>query len=302
MNSSANSAPPGAARFSRPVIIIGCNRSGTTLLYNNLSAHPETWSLYLESQDVFHRHFPVHDELGDRVSTPATPEVADQILETLYERSHNKEFFQQFPVLRHVPPKLFQRPLRAFYRRPPIRLVEKTPANAFRIPLLTSIFPDARYLYVVRRGEDVVSSLMEGWKRWSRTADKSWEYTGWHYLVPPGWRQLARRGLAEICALQWTESNRCAWTDLQTLAASQFLLLRHEEMIEAPQVTYRTILQFCELNSYPSFDRLLANLGSRLFTTGGSPPKKNKWQDLHPLEIDSIRHLIDPINRQFYGQ
>jgi len=37
-----------------PIITIGCNRSGTTLLFNNLAAHPVAWSLPIESQEIFH--------------------------------------------------------------------------------------------------------------------------------------------------------------------------------------------------------------------------------------------------------
>ena len=51
-------------RLEQPIIVLGCNRSGTTLLFNNLSAHPDTWSLYIESQDIFYRHHPIHPELG----------------------------------------------------------------------------------------------------------------------------------------------------------------------------------------------------------------------------------------------
>jgi hypothetical protein len=71
-------------------------------------------------------------------------------------------------------------------------------------------------------------------------------------------------------------------------------------MVETPQAIYGRILQFCELDGYASFDRLIASIGSRHFTTGGSPPRKDKWQDLHRREIESIRHLIDPVNHMFY--
>lgn len=58
--------------LDRPIFIIGCNRSGTTILFRNLSSHPKLWSLYVESQMIFYRHFPIDDEFGDRVTEAPT--------------------------------------------------------------------------------------------------------------------------------------------------------------------------------------------------------------------------------------
>ena len=60
-----------ATTIDRPIFIIGCNRSGTTLLFRNLSEHPDLWSLYVEAQSVFHARFPVDPVAGERVDAPA---------------------------------------------------------------------------------------------------------------------------------------------------------------------------------------------------------------------------------------
>lgn len=59
--------------LDRPIFIIGCNRSGTTLLHRTLSTHPDLWCdrLYDECQHVYHEHYPAHRELGERVREPA---------------------------------------------------------------------------------------------------------------------------------------------------------------------------------------------------------------------------------------
>jgi Sulfotransferase family len=284
----------------KPVIVIGCNRSGTTLLFNNLSAHPDTWSLYIESQDIFYRHYPIHPQCGDRLEHPPSPEIANDIRRYFYRQSHNKERFKDAPVLRYLPRKLLQRPLNPLYKRAPIRLVEKTPANSLRIPFLVSLFPDARFLFLVRRGEDVVSSLMEGWKNWSRTGDGKWRFGRWHYLVPPDWQDWRDRSLPEICAYQWIKSTMTAWEDLTRHRAGDFLLLRHEELMADPPAGYRCVMDFCQLRDSPFFWSQIAKIRGRVFTTGGSAPRREKWRDLHGAEIESVRHLLQPINALFY--
>ena len=286
-------------RLPRPIFIIGCNRSGTTLLFNNLSTHPAVWSWYIEAQDAFHHSYPVDDREGERLVEPPGPDRAARITDELFARAHNKEAFKDTPVLSLIPAKVFQRPLGRLYKPKAIRLVEKTPANSLRVPFLHALFPDARFLFLVRRGEEVVSSLMEGWKNWSKTGD-NWHYTRWHYLVPPGWQDYRDRRLEEICAFQWIESTRRAWEDLSELGEKKFMLLRHEDLMRNPPEGYARILEFCGLPKSPYLEKMIGGIKARVFTTGGSQPRPAKWKELHGREIESVRHLIDPVNAMFF--
>lgn len=293
----------GAALIDRPILVIGCNRSGTTLLFRNLGEHPVTWSLYEESQHLFYRHFPIHPELGDRLTAPPTPDQRRAIVASFYREAHNKEYFGDTPGLRWVPRKLLQRPVGRLYKRPPLRLVEKTPANSLRVPFLDALFPDARYLFLVRRAEDVISSLMEGWKNWSRRGvDRGapWRYTRWHYLVPPGWQAWTGRPLEEICAFQWVEATRLAWEDLERHCRGRYLLLRHEEATARPLEVYQAIRTFCELPPSPLFDRLVAASARRVFTHGGSEPRPGKWRELHRAEVERVRPMFQALLDELY--
>lgn len=291
----------GDRLLKRPIFILGCNRSGTTLLFRNVSVHPDLWSLYREAQQEFYRHWPIHDERGDRVEEPASPGVRAVLLADLFDRAHNKERFRDAPLVGLLSPKLFQRPLGRLYRRAPLRLVEKTPANTLRVPMLARLFPDARFVFLVRRGEDVVSSLMEGWKNWSGTPPgQAWRFTKWHYLVPPGWRDWADRPLEEICAHQWRSSTTTAQSDLERWAPDRHLRLRHEDLIADPAEGYRRIAEFCGLRDSPSFNRVIGSATERVFTTGGSAPRHRKWKRLHGEEIGRVKDVIEPVNALFY--
>lgn len=289
------------ALIDRPIFVIGCNRSGTTLAFRNLSEHPATWSLYEEGQHIFYQHFPIDPDLGDRIDVSPTPAVANAMHRAFFREAHNKEILCDRPLLRQIPRKVLQRPLNRLYKRAPLRLVEKTPANCLRIPFLARLFPDARFLYIVRRAEDVVSSLMQGWRKWSSTTGNGiWRYGDWHYLVPPGWQEWTCRSLQEICAFQWVEANRTAWEDLKEHCADRFVLVRHEDAIADPQAIYAKVIEFCELAPSPFFDSLVANSDRRVFTHGGSPPRSGKWQQLNGPEVQSVRHMFQPLMDRIY--
>lgn len=272
------------------------------MLFRVLSSHSEVWSPYIESQDIWYRHYPIDPEMGDRIVNPPSARVFEDIHTSFYVNAHNKEYFKKKTLLKYIPLKLVQRSFAKLYKKPPIRLVEKTPANCLRVPFLVKVFPDAKFIFLVRRGEDVVSSLMEGWKIWSRTGRNPWTYTKWHYIVPPGWQNWKKRRLEEICAFQWIQANRIAWADLNVHCKGRFLLVRHEDLLSTPQYYYDKIREFCELPASEYFNTQVANIKKRAYTEGGSPPRPEKWLDLHCAEIESIYHMIDPLNRQFYPE
>lgn len=286
--------------IEKPIIIIGCNRSGTTLLFRNLSDHPHTWSLYVESQDIFYEQFPLSLDDGDAVRSGVSGKGRYEIYRAFYERSHNKQHFKD-SWLGWLPERLLQRQVGKLYKRAPLRLVEKTPANCLRIPLLKQLFPDAKFLFLVRRPEDTISSLMEGWKNWSRTPKgEPWKYTDWHYIRPPGWQEWRDRPLEEICAFQWMEANRTAWRDLHEHCKGMFATLRHEDLMADPLREYQRILDFCELPVSGHLNKLLEAIPERVFTEGGSKPRPKKWQEMHGQAIDSVAHLYAPVASQFY--
>ncbi len=298
--SAEDSDRPRTPLLERPILVIGCNRSGTTLIFNNLAEHPSTWGLYEESQHIFYRHYPIHPEMGDRIADAPTPEVADAITRAFYDEAHNKEVLKDLPVLRLISRKLLQRPMNRLYKRPPLRLVEKTPANSLRIPFLARLFPEARILFVVRRAEDTISSLMEGWKNWSNTGSGPWIYGEWHYLVPPGWRAWTHRQLAEICAFQWVESNRTALQDLEEHCRGRYLVVRYEDTMAEPVAAFERIRQYCELPESPYYEQLAQKLEQRVFTHGGSRPRAGKWRELHGEEIEHARPLFQELSDRLY--
>jgi hypothetical protein len=285
-----------ASTIDRPIFIIGCNRSGTTLLFNTLASHPAVWSLYGEAQRLFHSRWPVHPAHGEQVTHATRGESAD-LREAFLLHAHNKEPLKDKPLLRHLPRKLFQRCTRHLYQPSAIRLLDKTPANCLRVPMLAQVFPDARFVFLVRRGEEVVSSLMEGWKNWTNRSP--WSFSRWHYLVPPNWQDYTGKELAAICAYQWIESTTRAWDDLRLYAPFQTLLVRYDDLLSNSGEEYERVRTFCDLPSSRYFTSV-ARTPNRVFTTGGSAPRKDKWRDLHGAEILPLQASLDALNAQFF--
>ena len=187
-----------------PVLIIGCPRSGTTLLFNILSEASSLWSTGYESKEIIeHLHHPSRKnwESGALDEGDLTPESRAYILRAFEKRVAPGSFWRKSnrlrsmlrrnPLWRRVKlhgqsgqagsatssslPQQGLRLLRTWVRvrnsllprdeAVPIRLLEKTPENCLRLPFLLALFPDARIIFLTRDGRSNVLSLMEGWRQ-----------------------------------------------------------------------------------------------------------------------------------------
>ena len=122
----------------QPLIIIGAGRSGTNILRDTLTTLPgyETWPC--DEINPIWRHgnlFWPDDEIpADR----ATPKVKRFI------RGQFSRFWKSSGSPAHV--------------------VEKTCANTLRVPFVSAVVPEARYINLVRNGYDVIASAERRWK------------------------------------------------------------------------------------------------------------------------------------------
>ena len=128
-----------ASRVSRPLFIIGCSRSGTTLLSRLMSSHRDVaeWS---EANDVW-------DPIPVRRDADGRP---------LHFWDDTEGYLQSWRAdLPTLGPQI--RAIFGMYQALMGRqkLVNKSPINTFRIPEMLALFPDAQFVHMVRDGRAV---------------------------------------------------------------------------------------------------------------------------------------------------
>lgn len=185
-----------------PILIVGCARSGTTLLYHILSEAPELWSIGDESKVIIERcHHPAAKgwKSGELTAGDLTSRSRDRILADFAARVAPGSYWQRVNTVRRAVNSsalyaalkrrgrsdapgasvgsalpgsglaLFHALVRLRNRVAPpgasIRLLDKSPEHCLRLPFLAALFPDARILFLTRDGRDNVHSLMEGWRQ-----------------------------------------------------------------------------------------------------------------------------------------
>lgn len=172
-------------------------------------------------------------------------------------------------------------------------LIIKTPGNAYRLPFLRALFPNARFrvLHLVRHPAEAINGLVDGWLyhgffaqhlpgrlRIAGYSDRfpGWGQSWWKYDLPPGWPEWAERSLVEICGFQWRAAHQAT---LDYLAASrvEYLRVRFEAALGNPAERQRT---FSEVGNWLGIDPTpltTAALGELPPVMATGQPRQNRW-------------------------
>lgn len=121
---------------ARPIIILGAARSGTTLLGRIVGQHRDV-AYWIEPNHVW-RTGHAYRRIDVLDADDATPAIKARI----------RSAFGRFLA-----------------RSGRARFAEKTPINCLRVPFVHEVFPDARFVHLIRNGVEVSMSAREQWRR-----------------------------------------------------------------------------------------------------------------------------------------
>ena len=275
-----------------PIFLVGATRSGTSFLARTLRCHRDvgmileprlTWRYGNDGKSDMLRPGDARDDVRAHIRTTFAQQIQDQ----------GKR-----------------------------RLVEKTPHNAVRLGFVDRVFPDARFVHIMRHGVDAVLSIRNFWRgsatginpnrirkgvirqRWRELSWKRVPYYSKEFVrraMPksfskvvgpalwgtriPGLEGLVRDlDLLEVCCLQWRMSVESACQYGRRLPKGRYMECRLEDM--SPELI-RSILAFCELDEDPS---VMAYVEENF---DASKPSGRKTS-CDPAERETILRWIEP--------
>lgn len=223
----------------RPVFVTGCGRSGTTILGSTLAQHPDV--VYLnEPRAIWADAYARTDVWSERATIRGGQLALDAGDATPGCRRRVHEAFG------------------AALRDRPGRLVEKLPANNFRLEFLEACFPDAAYVHIARHGVEVARSI-------ERECAHGWYGAGdykWRELVRHAYELSAELGALAASAadgyerglIEWRLSVEAAERFRATVPPTRWHDVRYEALVADPVAVLRRLLGFLDL---PPDDRVL---------------------------------------------
>jgi hypothetical protein len=240
----------------KPILIIGAPGSGTTLLHQTLCSHRDV--AYI-THNMLRAGLRKHGRLvGDR-------RRALLMLQNLIHRdpaSNNPLgdalWIKYFGDYKYMTENDYSEEMADYFRKKVLqvqnlwgrsRFVDKTLVNCFRVRLLNSIFPDAKFLHIIRDGRAVAFSILNkieiAGDRFALFDVGFKDILGDKYK--PDRSELYNYGLA------WAEFVRRG-REASAVAKGRYYEVSYENLITEPYKELRNIVDFCELDWYCEFE------------------------------------------------
>jgi omega-hydroxy-beta-dihydromenaquinone-9 sulfotransferase len=287
--------------ITKPIILVGTGRCGSTVFHRILATHPQ--AMWLSG---FAYQFPTRPGINRR----AVEAMGNPLLRRMFggrvRANEHYRFWDQYTY------GCFSEPCRDLVRGDVTARMKKQVLAAFgsmlttrrnrllvkitgwpRIGFLDEIFEDARFVHILRDGRSVASSLLHvGF------------WAGWY--GPQGWRagplspedqatwEAYDRSFVALAGLEWRIQMRAIEAARRQLDPARFLEIRYESFCEQPVETYRRVLDFAELPWSRAFEREIQAASIR--------SQRDRWRaDLTPAQQAVLDELLaDDLRRYGY--
>ena len=215
-------------RIQARLFVVGCPRSGTTLLQSMLAAHPQIVS-FPESHFFRHlepaRWWPWLMGFTQRPLPPCVDRFLSEVGHPEWRNRFPRGPWPRWHWARAVTGLLDQL---ANERQAPI-WIEKTPGHVFHIPVIQRLIPDAKFLHLIRDGREVVASLYHVGQQYP----DAW----------PGQQDL------DQCINLW---NRAVLSSRRFVTRSDHLVLQFETLLAQPEDVLRNLSKFLNIEFSPA--------------------------------------------------
>lgn len=264
--------------ITKRAFLVGCPRSGTTLLQSMIASHSQVVSF--PETHFFSKTLPINPMLRRlKLYGPKSRAIVEQFLdrndyETLnpFEGIPPYKFFTR----QHWCEKLLEiLDLMTAYEAPknstdtPVWGLEKTPRHLHYISSIEQSQSPNKFLHILRKGEDVVASLHLATKRYPEQ---------WH-----GERSIKK------CIDWWNKSIRAS---LKYRERPNHFFVVYEQLIEDPETVLRTICAFLELDYE---QKVLTNFHR---TAESLKQEEEKWKNQNTSESlrksNKLKQHFDP--------
>lgn len=246
----------------RPIIVLGCSRAGTTLVYKTLSESREIGSLQRETHDYWVGLHPLADKHWDTHALYASDASE-------HDRAEVSRYFYSWTG-HH-------------------RWVDKNNQNGLCVPYLRALFPDAVFIYVKRSPGDNINSLIEGWGKpdefatWSndlpqQVAVDNGRYRRWCFFLAEGWRNLVTAPIERVAAFQYDAINRAILDARAEIAPGQWVEIFYEDFLRDPVESFRRVFEGCGLEFDPRLEQHCGHVLDIPYNAF-SAIRLDKWKD-----------------------
>jgi len=279
---------PPTKNFKDPVFLIGLMRSGTTLLMNTLSAHPQLLKAGFELNNMW-------TEIG---GAPCSEKCELRLASDLQAKYQNNvtAYFERYiqnskSLLRHLSrwsQKKYYGSGRVFYDWDNLFLMNKSPHLSNKISYINAMYPNAKFVVIVRSPFGQAASqkmhFLDNYKKrgirfylpddryscWGKVAESKISKFSSERLFPENFSLIPEA---------WLRLNTIIFNQLKEVDESRKVVFAYEDFVLNRGECLKSVFQMLQLKEkYKKFERKIIrnNKHVKNTTTEGDPLRKWK--------------------------
>ncbi len=262
--------------------LVGSYRSGTTLVRLMLDSHP---AIAIPHESYFIPQLWNHRPDRDAARAFSVDGFLDQLLSHRWFRRWELPEPDVRRALSEAAPRTYADAVRAVYAayaesRGKSRYGDKTPKYVVEMPMLADLFPEARFVHIIRDGRDVALSLLDV-NFGPRTVEEA--ALLWRRMVMKGRRDGRRLG-------------------------SRYVEVRYEDLVAEPEPLMRRLCSFLELPydqavlryfERPDLHREIKNPEHHRHVKEPPTPGLRDWRTgMDPRDVSAFESIAGPLLEQ----
>ena len=276
--------------------IVGNSRSGTTLVARILKSHPE---IHVLNETHFMEEFVSERERFGELTTQEIKTVINRLLviqKKDYYRKHEYEEYpdeseQIFSLFEAEESKSFANLILAFFncqaKKFGCKIIgDQTPRHVFYISELGKMFPDAKFIHMIRDPRAILLSQKKKWQAGLRLKQPRFEvirtFLNYHPVTT---------------SFIWKKAINAGLTPYQQLPRDRILTIKFEDLVRDPEYLTKRICDFLKIE----FNCNMLNVTVELSATKAFEGKRGiqkaiaeRWKtDLPKTEV----YICEQINR-----
>ena len=235
-----------------PIFVVGMNGSGTTMVVDSLSLHPDLYGFRRETR-VIPYLISQADALGDLNDDQKFYKVWEMVCNIPEFTNMNNAVPPPIPSNWKDFPRDFASVLDAVFRyfaasEGKTRWCEKTPQHIQHMPALQAVFPNAKFIHLIRDGRDGAASFHRRWKR-----------------------------TPELTLFRWKKVVSAGMETGKTLGDNYFEL-KYEDLTESPELWMRKICKFLSVDYHEDVIKSRHPQSEKFGSIGKIEKNSAKWK------------------------
>lgn len=239
--------------IEKPIFIIGVGRSGSTIFHNIMSKHDHcAWF------STFAQRYPGNLGINARIMKLIDYPVVGPFLQSKLNTFEAFAFWDLYM-------KGFSKPCRDLFAEDVSEKSKKDIRHALskivnkkrhrlllkitgwpRVSLLKEIFPDAKFVHIIRDGRAVVNSILNVgfWNGWQ--GPENWRWGNLNAIQREEW-EGHHQSFVVLAAIQWKLLMDAYEKTKVDLDPSNYLEVKYEDLCENPLMIMKEVTEFCHL-------------------------------------------------------